>query len=91
MLDEVHGGERVETMNQNEKQVASGPKKKAPQVLKKGNKSDEMVQVVDTYVKMKEKQADDEKAESNAYSIGKCISALQKMKEEFSREQRVKA
>ena len=68
-------GERVDTDQRNEKMVASGPKKKPPKEkeLKKPNKSDEMVGVVERYVKMKEKQAEDEKAESNVFSIGKCI------------------
>jgi hypothetical protein len=39
---------------------------------------------------MKGKQADDEKIESNAFSIAKCISTLHKM-EEFTREDRIKA
>ena len=85
-------GERVDTDQRNEKTVASGPKKKAPKEkeLKKPNKSDEMVGVIERYVKMKEKQAEDEKAESNVFSIAKCISALYKIKD-FSREERVKA
>ena len=84
--------ERVDTDQRNEKTVASGPKKKPPKEkeLKKPNKSDEMVGVVERYVKMKEKQAEDEKAESNVFSIGKCISALYKIKD-FSHEERVKA
>jgi len=88
----VDVNERVDTDQRNEKTVASGPKKKPPKEkeLKKPNKSDEMVGVVERYVKMKEKQAEDEKAESNVFSIGKCISALYKIKD-FSREERVKA
>jgi hypothetical protein len=74
----------------NEKNAASGPKKKPPKELKKPNKRDEMVAVVDRYVKMKAKQVEDEKAEANVFSIGKCISTLKKMTD-FSREERVKA
>ena len=62
-------GERVDTGQRNEKTVASGPKKKLlkEKELKKPNKSDEMVGVVERYVKMKEKQAEDEKAESKCF------------------------
>ena len=45
---------------------------------------------MERYVKMKEKQAEDEKAKSNVYSIGNCISSLHKMTN-FSWEERVKA
>jgi hypothetical protein len=86
----VNVGERTESEKQKDKKHAGGPKKNPPKELKKANKSDEMVQVVDRYVKMKEKQAEDEKIESNAFSIAKCISTLHKM-EEFTREDRVKA
>jgi hypothetical protein len=82
--------ERIDSEKHNDKKAAVGPKKNLPKDLKKPNKSDEMVQVIDRYVKMKEKQADDEKVESNAFSIAKCISTLNKM-EEFTREDRVKA
>uniref|UniRef100_A0ACD5Z9Y7 Uncharacterized protein n=1 Tax=Avena sativa TaxID=4498 RepID=A0ACD5Z9Y7_AVESA len=66
------------------------PKKKPTNELKKPNKSDAMVAVVDRYVKMKEKQAEEEKAESNVFTISKCISAVQNIKE-LSRVERVKA
>ena len=90
MLNPVHVGERVDNVKHNENKAASGPKKNHPHESKKANKSDAMVGVTERYVKMKEKQAEDEKAESNVYSIGKCISALHKMTD-FSREERVKA
>jgi hypothetical protein len=83
-------GEKIDSEQHNDKKAVVGPKKNLPKELKKPNKSDEMVQVIDRYVKMKEKQADDEKIESNAFSIAKCISTLHKM-EEFTREDRVKA
>ncbi|KQK11885.2 hypothetical protein BRADI_1g00322v3 [Brachypodium distachyon] len=89
-INEVDVGERVDNEQRNKKKAASGPKKKPPKELKKPNKSDEMVGAVERYVKMKEKQAEDEKAESNVFTISKCISALHKMKD-FSREERVKA
>uniref|UniRef100_A0ACD5ZL48 Uncharacterized protein n=1 Tax=Avena sativa TaxID=4498 RepID=A0ACD5ZL48_AVESA len=65
------------------------PKKKPTNELNKPNKSDVMVAVVDRYVKMKEKQAEEEKAESNVFTISKCISAVQNMNE-LSRVERVK-
>ena len=60
MLNPVDVGERVD----NEKQAP----KKAPKKLhpKKPNHRDEMVGVVDRYVRMKEKQAEDEKVEKQA-------------------------
>ena len=93
MLNPVDVVERVDNEQQAQKKA---PKKLHP---KKPNHRDEMVGVVDRYVRMKEKQAEDtkaekqakdEKAESNVFSIAKCISALYKMKE-FSPAERVKA
>lgn len=89
-VNQVDVGERVVNEQHNDKKAASGPKKKPAKELKKPHKSDEMVGVVDRYVRMKEKQAEDEKTESNFFSIAKCISALHKMID-FSREERVKA
>nr|XP_051220194.1 uncharacterized protein LOC127337268 [Lolium perenne] len=80
----VNVGERME------KKATGVPKKIPPKELKKPIKSDEMVQVVDRYVKMKEKQAEDEKAESSTFSIAKCIAAVNKI-QEFTRQERVKA
>jgi hypothetical protein len=77
-------GERME------KKATGVPKKIPPKELKKPVKSDEMVQVVDRYVKMKEKQAEDEKAESSTFSIAKCIAAVNKI-QDFTRQERVKA
>jgi hypothetical protein len=54
----------VDNEQHNEKNAASGPKKKPPKKLTKPNKGDEMVAVVDRYVKMKEKQVEDEKSEA---------------------------
>jgi hypothetical protein len=73
-----------------DKKATGVPKKIPPKELKKPIKSDEMVQVVDRYVKMKEKQAEDEKAESSIFSIAKCIAAVNKI-QDFTRQERVKA
>jgi hypothetical protein len=47
--------ERIDSEQHNDKKAAVGPKKNLSKELKKPNKSDEMVQVIDRYVKMKEK------------------------------------
>ncbi|KAM0857942.1 hypothetical protein ACQ4PT_048130 [Festuca glaucescens] len=83
-VNRVNVGERMD------KKATGVPKKIPPKELKKPIKSDEMVQVVDMYVKMKEKQADDEKAESSIFSIAKCIAAVNKI-QDFTRQERVKA
>uniref|UniRef100_A0ACD5V8V5 Uncharacterized protein n=1 Tax=Avena sativa TaxID=4498 RepID=A0ACD5V8V5_AVESA len=87
---DVDALEKVNTEQHAQKKVVSVPKKKPTNELKKPNKSDVMVEVVDRYVKMKEKQAEEEKAKSNVFTISKCISAVQNMKE-LSHEERVKA
>ena len=90
---EVENERRAELQNVRKAVGAAGSGSKPQKIVKKPNKNDGMVGVVERYVMMKEKQAEEERAEArdvNKFTISHCIVVLQGMSE-IATQDRVKA
>ena len=90
---EVEIERRAEAENAKRAVGAGGSGTKPPKNVKKPNKNDGMVGVVERYVKMKEKQAEEERAEPkdlHKFTISNCIVALHNMRD-IAPHERVKA
>ena len=84
---------RAEVDNAKRAVGAGGLGTKPQKNVKKPNKNDGMVGVVERYAKMKEKQDEEERAESkdvHKFTINNCIVALHNMRE-IAPHERVKA
>ncbi|CAM0870608.1 unnamed protein product [Alopecurus aequalis] len=90
---EVEIERRADAENVKRALGAAGPRTKPQKNVKKPNKNDGVVGVVERYVQLKEKQVEEERAESKdvqKFTISKCIVALHSMTE-LTPQERVKA
>ena len=79
---EVENERRAELENVRKVVGAAGSGSKPQKIVKKPNKNDGMVGVVERYVMMKEKQAEEERVEAkgvNKFTVSHCIVVLQSM------------